>query len=100
VSGWNIAALRPKKRSKPYGRFLVAIADRDAAVQAIQEWFPDAKVVVNSTATSESLAAHALRDGKILAFTGMAQSISLTKGRRSAMVRASSRRARRAVALP
>jgi hypothetical protein len=63
--GWDITALRPTKRATIYGRYLVAIADRDEAVQAIQAWFPDAKVVVNSEATPESLAACGLRDGKI-----------------------------------
>jgi hypothetical protein len=55
---------RPKKRFRPYGRFLVAIADRDAAVEVIQAWFPDARVVVNSDATSDALASHRWGDGK------------------------------------
>jgi hypothetical protein len=63
-------ALRPnKKPSTPYGRFLVAIADRDAAVRAIQEWFPNTKVVVNSEASPETLAAWGLKDGTISALT-------------------------------
>ena len=65
--GWNITALRPNKNATLYGHFLVAIADRDAAVQAIQAWFPDAKVFVNSEAAPESLAACALEEGKIIA---------------------------------
>jgi hypothetical protein len=65
--GWNITAVRPNKNAALYGHFLVAIADRDEAIQAIQAWFPDAKVVVNSEAAPESLAACALEEGKIIA---------------------------------
>jgi hypothetical protein len=64
--GWDVTAMRPAKRARAiYGRYLVAIADRDDAVQAIQAWFPDAKIIVNSEATPEWLAACGLRDGNI-----------------------------------
>jgi hypothetical protein len=67
AKGWDISALRPN--DKPYGRFLVAIADRDAAIRAIQAWLPDAKVVINSEAPPETLARFGLDNGKILAVT-------------------------------
>ena len=67
--GWDITALGPNKRSSSYGRFLVAIANKDAAVRAIQEWFPNAKVVVNSEASPKMLAAWGVKDGTISAFT-------------------------------
>jgi hypothetical protein len=69
TKGWDISAFCPNKKSTPYGRFLVAIADRDAAVGAIRAWFPNAKVVVNSEASPKALAECGLKDGKILALT-------------------------------
>jgi hypothetical protein len=66
AKGWDITAFRPNKKSTPYGRYFVAIADRDAAVRAIRAWFPDAKVVVNSETLPDSLAACSLKDGKIV----------------------------------
>ncbi len=46
-------------------RFLVAMHDRDAALRAIEAWYPGSRVVVEGEATAESIAKHRVRDGTI-----------------------------------
>jgi hypothetical protein len=75
AKGWFISALSPNSGADNSGagtsgsasrvRFLVAIHDRDAALRAIEAWYPGSKVIVEAEATGESIAKHRVRDGTI-----------------------------------
>jgi hypothetical protein len=77
AKGWFISAHTPNPgagnagignagvASTPRVRFLVAIHDRDAALRAIEAWYPGSRVVVEGEATAESIAKHRVRDGTI-----------------------------------
>jgi hypothetical protein len=61
----NSGVGNPGVASTPRVRFLVAIHDRDAALRAIEAWYPGSRVVVDGEATGESIAKHRVRDGTI-----------------------------------
>jgi hypothetical protein len=67
AKGWFISALSPNSGagSMSGARFLVAISDRDAALRAIEAWYPGSTVVVEGEAGGESIAKHRVRDGTI-----------------------------------
>jgi hypothetical protein len=77
AKGWFISALSPNSgagnsgaghsgaSSTPGARFLVAIHDRDAALRAIEAWYPGSTVVVEGEATGDTIAKHRVRDGTI-----------------------------------
>jgi hypothetical protein len=72
AKGWFISAHSPNSGNGNSGggsasrvRFLVAIHDRDAALRAIEAWYPGSRVVVEAEATGESIAKHRVRDGTI-----------------------------------
>jgi hypothetical protein len=67
AKGWFMSALSPNSGngSTSRVRFLVAIRDRDAALRAIEAWYPGSQVVVEGEATGESIAKYQVRDGTI-----------------------------------
>jgi hypothetical protein len=64
AKGWFISALSPN-RSTSRARFLVAIRDQDAALRAIEAWYPGSRVVVEGEAGGDTIAKHHVRDGTI-----------------------------------
>ncbi len=67
ANGWFISALSPNSAagSTARVRFLVAIRDQDAALRAIEAWYPGSRVVVEGEASGESITKHRVRDGTI-----------------------------------
>jgi hypothetical protein len=64
AKGWFITALS-SNGSTTRVRFLVAIRDQDAALRAIEAWYPGSRVVIEGEAGVESIARHRVRDGTI-----------------------------------
>ena len=67
AEGWFISALSPNSGvgSTSRVRFLVAIGDQDAALRAIEAWYPGSRVVVEGEAGAESITRHRVKDGTI-----------------------------------
>jgi hypothetical protein len=65
--GWFISALSPSSAagSTARVRFLVAIRDQDAALRAIEAWYPGSRVVIEGEAGVDSITRHRVRDGTI-----------------------------------
>lgn len=66
--GWKISSVRPGRGASGARRhelFLVAIADKAEAVQAVQACLPDAEVKVESEASPETLAEYEVSDGQM-----------------------------------
>jgi hypothetical protein len=72
ANGWLITAFRkaPGVGSAAPVRFLVAIPERQVAIEAIMAWYPDARVVVDCEVAAEFLAEHGVKDGSILVMEG------------------------------
>jgi hypothetical protein len=69
AQGWKISAVRPDRGASGALRhelFLVAIADKVEAVQAVQTCLPDAEVKIHSEASPEILAEHQVGDGEMI----------------------------------
>jgi hypothetical protein len=69
AQGWKIMAVRPGRGASGALRqelFLVAIADKAEAVQAVQTCLPDAQVKIHSEASPEILAEHQVSDGEMI----------------------------------
>jgi hypothetical protein len=64
AKGWLISALSPNGSASRV-RFLVAIRDQDAALRAIEAWYPGSRVVVEGEAGGDKIAKHQVRDGTI-----------------------------------
>ena len=67
--GWKVSAVRPGRGASGALRhelFLVAIADKVEAVQAVQACLPDAEVKIHSEASPEILAKHQVSDGEMI----------------------------------
>jgi hypothetical protein len=67
TDGWFISALSPNVRngSTSRVRFLVAIRDQDAALRAIEAWYPGSRVVIEGGADANSITKHRVKDGTI-----------------------------------
>jgi hypothetical protein len=68
AGGWKISAVRPGRGASGAMRrelFLVAIADKDEAVRAVQACLPDAEVKVDAEASPDILAEYQINDGQM-----------------------------------
>jgi hypothetical protein len=68
AKGWKISAMRPGRGASGAMRqelFLVAIADKAEAVQAVQACLPDAEVKIHSEAGPDILAEYQVNDGEM-----------------------------------
>jgi hypothetical protein len=66
AKGWKISAMRPGRGASGAMRqelFLVAIADKAEAAQAVQACLPDAEVKIHSEAGPDILAEYQVNDG-------------------------------------
>jgi hypothetical protein len=67
ANGWLITALSPNAAAAAASRvrFLVAIVDQDAALRAIEAWYPGSRIIIEGEASAESIAAHRVKHGTI-----------------------------------
>jgi hypothetical protein len=68
AKGWKISAMRPGRGASGAMRqelFLVAIADKAEAVQAVQACLPDAEVKIQSEAGPDILTEYQVNDGEM-----------------------------------
>jgi hypothetical protein len=64
AKGWFVSATS-SNGSTTRVRFLVAIRDQNAALRAIEAWYPGSRVVVEGEAGAESITKHRVKDGTI-----------------------------------
>jgi hypothetical protein len=62
--GWFISALSPTGSTSRV-RFLAAIRDQEAALRAIEAWYPGSRIVLEGEAGAESITKHRVKDGTI-----------------------------------
>jgi hypothetical protein len=68
AKGWKISAVRPGRGASGALRqelFLVAIPDKEEALQAVQACLPDAELKVDSEASPDILAEYQVVDGQM-----------------------------------